>query len=255
MATSNRPPDDLYKNGLQRSNFVPFIELLKVEAEIVSLDPGVDYRRKALGSGEKCFFLTTDPEDNADHALNVHFKVLASNETADVRPQVIRIKGRDVSFAKTCGGVLDTNFEELCGRALWTNDYLKITQVFHTVIIRDIPILTRKLRSESRRFITLIDTLYDHKIRVLASGAADYWDLFQPEEASVQERLDENRMLVDDLGIKAKDSGSLDVSVFTGEEEMFAFDRTVSRLTEMQTKDYWSKWGSHVQNQKRKSAN
>ena len=73
------------------------------------------------------------------------------------------LKGRDVSFSKTCGGVLDVDFEELCGRPLWTNDYLKITQVFHTVLIRNIPILNRKKMGEARRFISLVDTLYDHR--------------------------------------------------------------------------------------------
>jgi len=84
---------------------------------------------------------------------------MAAKETDDVRPITIRIKGRDVHFNKHCGGVLDCDFEELCARPLWTNDYLKMTQVFHTVLIRNIPILSQKNRSEARRFICLIDTL------------------------------------------------------------------------------------------------
>ena len=151
-------------------------------------------------------------------------------------------KGRDVSFSKTCGGVLDADFEELCGRPLWTNDYLKITQVFHTVLIRNIPILNRKKMGEARRFISLVDTLYDHKVRVVASGSALYWDLFRADEISEQDRLEEHRMLIDDLGIKAADKGSMDAGVFSGDEELFAFERTQSRLTEMQTKDYQKKW-------------
>ena len=97
-----------------------------------------------------------------------------------------------------------------------------------------------------RIYNLLADTFYDHKIRVVCSGEAPYWELFQNEEVSEQEKLDANRMLVDDLGIKAGDSGSMDASVFSGEEELFAFDRTVSRLTEMQTKDYWKKWKTHM---------
>ncbi len=128
-------------------------------------------------------------------------------------------------------------------------------QVFHTIFIRDIPVITRKKRSEARRFITLIDTLYDHRIRVVASGEAPYWELFQQEEASEQDRLEENRMLVDDLGLKASGgTGDMEASIFSGEEELFAFDRTVSRMTEMQTKDYWKKWKTHVNNRSSSSS-
>jgi len=248
IATSNRPPGDLYKNGIQRSNFLPFIDMLQEKCTIVSLDPGIDYRRKNMGGADKLFFNTNNPEEDAEANLNAIFKFMAANETDDVKEMTIRIKGRDVHFNKACGGVLDCEFDELCARPLWTNDYLKITQVFHTVLIRNIPVLSQKNRSEARRFICLIDTLYEHKLRVIASGHAPYWELFQSEEISHQQRLDESRMLIDDLGLKAADTGSLEAGVFSGEEELFAFDRTVSRLTEMQTKDYWKKWKSYVEN-------
>jgi len=248
IATSNRPPNDLYKNGIQRSNFVPFIDMLKEKSHIVSLDPGVDYRRKNMGGADKLFFNTADPDETPEDSLNAIFKFMAATETADVKAITIRIKGRDVRFNKSCGGILDCEFDELCARPLWTNDYLKIAQVFHTVFIRNIPVLSQKNRSEARRFICLIDTLYDHKLRVIASGDAPYWELFSNQKISEQQRLDESRMLIDDLGLKAAEKGSLEAGVFSGEEELFAFDRTVSRLTEMQTKDYWKKWKSYVEN-------
>ncbi len=252
VATSNRPPDDLYKNGLQRSNFVPFIELLKKRAEIVSLDPGVDYRRKALSSAERLYFDLSDEFSGGNKGLDVLFKVAASKETDSVRPKTLRIKGRDVTFKKTCGRVVYCDFEELCGRPLWTNDYLRMANVFHTVFIKNIPIMNLKSKSEARRFITMIDTFYDNKVRVVASGYAPYWDLFQQDGLSDQELLEENRMLIDDLSIKASaHGGSLNASVFSAEEELFAFDRTVSRLTEMQSNEYWAKWETHISNQDR----
>lgn len=248
VATSNRCPQDLYKNGIQRSNFVPFIDMLEEKSRIVTLDPGIDYRRKSLAGADKLFFVTSDPGDEAEAALNSMFKFMAAKENDTVRERTIRILGRDVHFEKSCGGLLDCSFHELCGRPLWTNDYLKLTQVFHTIFIRNIPTLSQKNKSEARRFICLIDTLYDHKTRLVASGERPYWELFQNATISVDERLSENRLLIDDLGIKAAAAGSLDSGVFSGEEELFAFDRTVSRLTEMQTKDYWKKWKTYVEN-------
>jgi len=218
------------------------------KCHVVSLDPGVDYRRKNLGGADKLYFCTNIPEEEAEHNLDGLFKFMAAQETDRIGEMTIRIKGRDVHFNKACGGLLDCDFTELCARPLWTNDYLKITQVFHTVFIRNIPVLSQKNRTESRRFICLIDTLYDHKIRVIASGDAPYWQLFQSEEISHQQRLEESRLLIDDLGLKAVDTGSLDSGVFSGEEELFAFDRTISRMTEMQTKEYWKKWKSYVEN-------
>lgn len=238
VATSNRPPNDLYKNGLQRSNFVPFIQVLKDHCAVASLDSGIDYRQKALSGKERNYFVKgeheKDPVDNI-------FKYLCSKENDIIRPKIFTILGRNVEFRKTCGQVLDTTFEEICDRALGASDYLQLAQVFHTVIIREIPQLNMRLRSQSRRFITLIDTLYDNRIRIVLSADVPHNKLFGMTTIEDINALDENRMLMDDLKI-SKESENGAANIFTGEEEIFAFDRTLSRLAEMQTQEYWEMW-------------
>lgn len=235
FATSNRAPDDLYKNGLQRSNFLPFISILKERCLPMWLDSGVDYRTKFSGSRNR-FFVAS--ESNAKRELDEAFKVLASQENDIVRPKTLTIKNRNVKLQKTCGRVADCNFLELCDRPLGAIDYLVISQVFDVIIIRDIPQMTRRQKSQARRFITLIDTLYDNKVRVLCSAEAPLKKLFLPAVTNPVLFEDENRALMDDLNI-TKGSENAEASLFSGEEEVFAFDRTVSRLTEMQTEEYW----------------
>jgi len=240
VATSNRPPDDLYKSGIQRANFIPFIGMLKDCCNIVSLDPGVDYRRRALQDADKLFFVTSHEDTNG--TLKTMFKMLASKEDDMVRERSLRVMNRDIHFAKGCGRLLDATFEELCLRPLWTGDFIAIAHAFHTVFIRDIPVMSQKNKSEARRFIALIDTFYDNKVRVIASGEAEYWNLFQSKSLSKEELVMERRDLMDDLFSHAGPSAdTMTAGVFSGEEEAFAFDRTVSRLTEMQTKPYLKK--------------
>ncbi|XP_055596503.1 putative ATPase N2B [Uranotaenia lowii] len=242
VATSNRAPDDLYKNGLQRSNFVPFIGVLKSHCDVITLDSGVDYRTATL-KGEGAHYFVKSKVD-ADAALDKVFKVLCSQENDMIRPKTFTHFGRNVSFAKTCGQVLDSTFEELCDRPIGASDYIQIAQYFHTVLIRDVPQLNLKLKSQTRRFITLIDTLYDNRVRIVVSSDMPYKQLFSNEKPTDIHTSDEHRMLMDDLKI-TKDSGDASSNIFTGDEEAFAFERTVSRLAEMQTAEYWSLWEKH----------
>uniref|UniRef100_A0A1B0DIH6 ATPase N2B n=1 Tax=Phlebotomus papatasi TaxID=29031 RepID=A0A1B0DIH6_PHLPP len=171
------------------------------------------------------------------------FKILCSQENDIIRPKTFTHLGRNLTFAKTCGQILDTTFEEICESALAASDYLQIAQFFHTILIRDVPQLNIKKKSPARRFITLIDTLYDNRVRVVVSSDVPYKKLFSVEQ-SHDDSLDEHRVLMDDLNIKIGSENAAS-NIFTGEEELFAFDRTMSRLAEMQTPEYWNQWEKH----------
>lgn len=123
-----------------------------------------------------------------------------------------------------------------------SSDYIQIAQYFHTIIIRDLPQFNIRLKGQARRFINLIDTLYDNRVRVVISSPVTYRNLFAKEDDAAG--LEEHRVLMDDLNIKVGDVNA-NSNIFTGEEELFAFDRTVSRLAEMQTPEYWSQWEKH----------
>lgn len=247
IATSNRAPDDLYKNGLQRSNFVPFIAVLKTYCDVINLDSGIDYRQKFSSKTDSKYFVIPQLKKNAN-PVDQLFKLLSVQENDHVRPKTLTVLGRNVEFSRTCGQILDADFIELCDRALGPIDYIQVAQYFHTIFIRNVPQLTLQSKSQLRRFISLIDTLYDNKVRIVITAQVPLNQLFALEKQSLDDIFtrDDNRMLMDDLNISKSSENSI-ASIFTGDEELFAFNRTVSRLNEMQTLDYWNEsskfWG------------
>lgn len=168
VATSNAHPHELYRNGLNRQLFLPFIDLLEDHSEIIELKAAKDFRLEKL-AGEPLYFVPADAAATA--AMDRMWSRLTGQQPAQAAD--IEVKGRKVQVPMAAMGVARFSFEELCERPLGSLDYLAIAEAFHTLLIDGIPRLGSARRNEARRFITLIDTLYDRRVGLVASAEAE----------------------------------------------------------------------------------
>lgn len=198
LFTSNRPPRELYQGGLQRDQFLKFVAILEARMPIVSIASPYDYRLEQLKAMKQTYMYPRN--DIADDFLVASWNNLTHGASND--PLRIEVSGRCLRVDKHAQGVAWLTFAELCMRPLGANDYLELCSLCHTIILQGIPKLTREERNEAKRFVTLIDTLYDHRVKLVATAET-------PPE-----------------GIYEQGDGT------------FEFARTVSRLIEMQSESY-----------------
>ena len=177
VATSNVAPDDLYKGGLNRALFLPFIAQLKSRMDVVLLDARTDFRLEKL-AGVKMWH--TPANDAADAALDVAWAKLTGG--ARGAPLDITIKGRRLHIPRAARGVARFSFKELCETPLGASDYLRIAHDFHSVVLDHVPVMQYENRNAAKRFITLIDTFYDNAVKLVASADADPITLYRAED-------------------------------------------------------------------------
>jgi len=199
VATSNVAPDDLYRDGLNRALFLPFIALIEERLDVVELDARTDYRLEKLKRAP-VYYSPIGPK--ADAALDAAFLALTGHDRGE--PLEIELLGRHLDVPQAIDGVARFDFDALCRRPLGASDYLKIAQRFHTIIIDRIPALAETERNEAKRFIILIDALYDMRVKLIASAAGEPKTLYAGADGA----------------------------------EAFEFARTASRLYEMRSADY-----------------
>jgi cell division protein ZapE len=199
VATSNVAPDDLYRDGLNRGLFLPFVDELKRHVDVIRLDAAEDYRLAAIG--EDNLYLTPLDEETDARLDAVWTALLAGQKPA---PASLSVKGRTVRVPLAGNGAARFSFDDLLKRPLGAQDYLALARRFHTLVLDRVPVMAEAERNEAKRFITLVDTLYDAGRRIVISAEAPVGELYR--------------------GV----SGT----------EAFEFARTVSRLTEMRSADY-----------------
>ena len=177
VATSNVSPDELYKDGLNRSLFVPFIHMLERHVDVIRLEARVDFRLEKL-AGMPVWYVPADAK--ADAALDDAWRRLAGGHKG--APQELALKGRSLHVPRAAMGVARFTFHALCEAPLAAADYLRIAHEYHTILLDHIPIMNFDNRNAAKRFIILIDTLYDMNVKLIASAGAEPDALYVAEQ-------------------------------------------------------------------------
>ncbi|WP_295894742.1 cell division protein ZapE [uncultured Bartonella sp.] len=206
IATSNVAPDNLYRNGLNRQLFLPFITILKANVEVFNLDADTDYR---LEKADRKPVYLTPLGHQTQEKMDAAWALVEQGETA--KPAVIEVRGHPIDVPKAIHDAARFDYIDLCSKPLAAAEYLALSSRYHTFFIDNVPVMDDEHRNETKRFILLIDTLYDRQIRLFISAAATPDKLYQ---------------------------GSNETT------ETFEFERTASRLFEMQSEEYLAVWNA-----------
>jgi cell division protein ZapE len=177
VATSNVPPDELYMDGLNRALFLPFIDMLYRQLDVIRLDARADFRLEKL-AGLPVWYVPANA--TADNALDAAWRRLSGGHQG--APQELALKERKVHVPRAFMGVARFGFHDLCEEALAAADYLRLAREYHTIILDHVPVMTFDTRNAAKRFIILIDTLYDTNVKLIASAAAEPDALYQADE-------------------------------------------------------------------------
>lgn len=199
VATSNVAPKNLYRDGLNRQLFLPFIDTLERNVKVMTLDGPTDYRREKLDQ-IPVYLSPLGPD--TDHRMDQAWRTVINGHAE--HPAVVTLKGREIAVPRANGAAARFSFADLCEKPLGARDYLAIARRFDTLFVDHIPVMGQERRNEAKRFILLVDTMYDQQMRLVASAAVAPEQLYQGTVGT----------------------------------EAFEFDRTASRLTEMQSRDW-----------------
>lgn len=257
FATSNRAPDDLYINGIQRESFIPCIQLIKNVTHVIYLNSPTDYRKIPRPISSAYYFpkpginyMSRSCKKEREKHVENWYKFFSQGHDAEHNIP-LRIWGRNLIVPKASPPyVAQFTFKELCGEPLAAGDYLTLATSFESIIVTDIPYLTINQRDEVRRFITFLDAVYDNHSRIAVTAAAPFQDIFvEPENLGgsvfalsnkTQEEIDykmENDSLVSEHGFDKKIAQKAFMFAHL-DEERFAFARALSRLTQMSTQNW-----------------
>jgi len=223
VKTSNRMPENLYENGINREAFLPFIDVVKMKYDIFDMEAACDYRLSSGNKQTNVYYTPISKENDAK--LEELFKKLTYPH--DAEPTPIMVMNRVLTIPRAARGVAFCTFDFMCRQARSAVDYIGICKEFHTIILTGIPVFNKDNRDSMRRFITLVDELYQHRVKLICSA-----------EKPVTELLDFNNPNDEVRNRNVEEAFNFNKSHTENYDEVFAFDRTISRLMEMRNKEY-----------------